>query len=118
MEEKKREQRAHAGGRQRGENRDGVNEALVQHAEHDVDGDQRGEDQQRFVGERILERGGGALEAGLHAGRHVHLFLHLVNGGDGLAQRSVRRQVERDGDRRELSLVVDGERRVDAAETG
>ena len=54
-EEDQREQRAHAGGRQRGENRDRVDEALVQDAQHDVDRDQRGQDEQRFVGQRILE---------------------------------------------------------------
>ena len=51
--ENQRQERAHAGGRQRGENRDRVDEALVQHAQHDVDGDQRSQDQQRFVGQRI-----------------------------------------------------------------
>ena len=48
MEKKKCEQRAYAGGGQRGENRDRVNEALVKHAEHDIDGNQRGEDEQRL----------------------------------------------------------------------
>ena len=41
--------------------------ALVEHAQHDVDRDQRGQDQQRLVGQRILERRGRALEAGLDA---------------------------------------------------
>ena len=81
VEQHERQQRAHAGRGQGGKNRDGVNEAFVQHAEHDVDRDQRGQDQQRLVGQRVLERGGRALEAGLQAGRHVHLLLHLVDGG-------------------------------------
>ena len=38
------QQRAHAGRRQCGEDRDGVDVALVEHAEHDVDGDERGQD--------------------------------------------------------------------------
>ncbi len=118
MEQHERQQRAHAGRRQRGENRDRVNEALVEHAEHDVDRHQRGQNQQRLIGERILERGSGALEAGLQAGRHVHLFLHLVDSGNGVAQRGVWRQIERDGDRRKLSLVIDGKRRVDAIVVG
>ena len=62
---------AHARGRQRGENRDGMNVALVQNSQHDVNRDQRGENQDWFVGERILESCGGALEHALDAGRHV-----------------------------------------------
>ena len=66
-----------------------MNEALVQHAEHDVDRDQRGENQQRFIRERVLEGGGGALEAGLHAGRDVQILGGFVDCGDGVAQRRV-----------------------------
>ena len=53
--EQQREQGAHAGRGQGGENGDRMNVAFVEHAEHDVDGDERGEDQQRLVGERSLE---------------------------------------------------------------
>ena len=42
---------AHAGRWQRSENGDGVHQALVEHAEHDIDGEQRGEDEQRLGGE-------------------------------------------------------------------
>ena len=44
-EQHERQQCADAGGGQRGNDRDGVDVALVEHAEHDVDGDERGEDQ-------------------------------------------------------------------------
>ena len=47
--EQQRQERAHAGRRQRGEDGDRVDVALVEHAQDDVDGDQRGEDQQRLV---------------------------------------------------------------------
>ena len=57
-----REQRAEAGRGQAGENRDRVDVALVQNAQHDVD-HQDGDDQQHpQVAERTLERLGGALE--------------------------------------------------------
>ena len=52
VEQDQREERADAGGRQRREDRDRVDEALVEDAEHDVDGDERGEDQERLVRER------------------------------------------------------------------
>ena len=54
--EQQREDRAHARRGQRGENRDRVNVAFVQHAQHDVDGDERGQDQDRLVGERCFKR--------------------------------------------------------------
>ncbi len=77
VEEHEREQRAHAGRGQRGKNRDGMDEALIEDAENDVDGDQRGKNQQRFVGERILERRRCALEVGLQAGREVEVLGRL-----------------------------------------
>ena len=54
--EQQRQQRADAGRGQRRENRDRMDVAFVQHAEHDVDGDERGENQQRLVGQRCLKR--------------------------------------------------------------
>ena len=54
--DQQRQDRAHAGGGQRGENRDRVDVALVQHAQHDVHRHQRGQDQHRLVGERVLKR--------------------------------------------------------------
>ena len=78
-EDDEREQRANAGRGQRGKNCDGVDEALIEDAEHDVDGDQRGENQQRFVGERVLERRRGALEIGLQAGGKVKVLGNLVD---------------------------------------
>ena len=71
----KRQQRADAGRRQRRENRDRMNVALVEHAEHDVDGEQRGQDQDRLVRERILEGLRGALETAVDARRQPDLRL-------------------------------------------
>jgi hypothetical protein len=50
-----RQDGAHAGRRQRGENRDGMDVALVQHAQHDVHGDDGRQNQDRLVGQRGLE---------------------------------------------------------------
>ena len=47
--DQKREQRADAGRGQRRKNRDGMNIAFVQNAKHDVDGRQRGGDQERLA---------------------------------------------------------------------
>ena len=56
-------------------NRDRMNVAFVQHAENDVDGDERGQNQNRFIRQRIQKRRGGALERGLNAGRHADVLL-------------------------------------------
>ena len=50
-----RQQCADSGRGQCGKNRNGVNVAFVQNSEHDIDGDNRGHDQQRFAGKRILK---------------------------------------------------------------
>ena len=76
--DQQREQRAHAGRGQRGDDGDGVDVALVQHAQHDVDGDQRGQNQQRLVGQRGLEGRGRSLEAGVDAGRHLDALFDAV----------------------------------------
>ena len=50
--DQQRQQRADARRGQRGKDRDRVDVALVEHSQHDVDRDQRGQDQQRLVGQR------------------------------------------------------------------
>ena len=61
--EHQRQQRADAGRRQRRQDRERVDEALVEHAQHDVDGDHRRQDQEQLVRQRGLERQRRALEA-------------------------------------------------------
>ncbi len=109
-EQDQREQRADARRGQRRKNRDRVDEAFVEHAEDDVDGDERGENQERLIRERVGERRSGALETRLQARGHVQVFLDFVDGGDGAAERCVRREIERDGDGGELALMGDRKR--------
>ena len=92
-------------------NRDGVNVALVQHAQHDVDRHQRRQNQDRLRRERVLESGRRPLEAAVDAGRHPHISLRLIDGARCRTQIASRRKVERKRHRRELSLVIDGQRR-------
>ena len=68
-----RQQRAHAGRGKRGKNRDGMDVAFVQNAEHDVDRGQRRGDQQRLAAERILIGLRGAGESGLNGGGQADL---------------------------------------------
>ena len=67
-----------AGRRQRREDGDRMDEALVEHAEHDVDRDDRGEDQEELVAERRLEGERRALEARDDAVRHADVGFRLA----------------------------------------
>ena len=93
--EHQREQRADARGRQRREDRDRMDVALVEHAEHDIDGDQRGDDQKNLVGERRLKRQRRALEAGNDADRQADFRLGLLDRVDRRAERGAGGEIER-----------------------
>src|SRR5215472_2429131 len=104
------QQGADPGRGQGGEDRHRMDEALIEHAKHDVDRDDGGEDQQQLVAERRLEAEGGTLEGGEDGGREADLRfrrLHRVNAG---AERDARGEVEGDGGRGELALMVDLQR--------
>ncbi len=83
--------------------------ALVQHAEDDVDDDERCRDQIRLAGQRRLEGLGVALEASTERRRHVELGLRVFDRLHGLTQGDVRRQIEAQGYGGELPLVIDGQ---------
>src|SRR5271157_6095799 len=82
---------------------------LVQDSEDDVDGDERGKNQQWFVRERTQEGRGGALKGRLNAGRHADVFARLFDGASGITERRIRRKVEGDGNGWKLALMIDGE---------
>ena len=105
-----REQRADAGRRQAGENRDRVDVALVEHAEQDVDRQHRGEQQRALAGQRLLEQLRVAGEVGDDVAGQVDAALERVDVLDRLAERHVGREVERDRHRRLLRLPVDLQR--------
>ena len=74
LRNQQRQERADARRRQRRENRDGMNVALVQHAQHDVHRHQRGQNQDRLVGQDGLESLRGSLEARMDAGRQADIL--------------------------------------------
>ena len=51
VRQQQRQQGAHARGRQRRKNRDGMDVAFVEHAQHDVHRDQRRQNQDRLAGQ-------------------------------------------------------------------
>ena len=105
-----REQRAEAGRRQSRENRDRMDEALVEHAQHQVDDQNRHHQQHSQVAHRGLERLArcpGRLVLTVAGSGVVGEPFHVV---ERLAKRDAGRDVERDGDRGQLARMVDRER--------
>ena len=120
-EELEGEDGAHSRRGQRGENGHGVDVALVEHPEDDVDGDERGQDEKGLGGQRGLEGLGRALEARPDGGGQPDLPLGVLDGGDGVAEGDAGGEVEGQRHRRKLPLVIDGERggaRHEAGEGG
>ena len=81
--------------------------ALVEHPEHDVDGDKRGEDEDGLTRERVFKGCGRALETGAKCGRETEGPLGVLDGLGGLTEGDSGRQVEGNGHGRNLALVVD-----------
>src|ERR1035437_6310129 len=106
LEQNQGQQRAHPRRWQRGKNRDGVDKALIQHAQNQVHRDAGRQDQDQFVGQPRFKRAGRPLEAGFDAGRHAQVVGNLLDMVNRRAQRRSLRQVERKRDHRELALVV------------
>src|SRR5579885_1694179 len=94
FEEHQEEERANAGGRNRGKNRDWVNETFVQDAEDDVNGGKRGDDEHEHGGLRILEGLRGALKAAMNRRWHMNLRLRFLNFFHSIAERQRRSEVE------------------------
>ena len=107
-----RQQRADAGRRQRGQDRDRVDEALVQHAQHDVDGDDRRQDQQQLVATATpgTPRAAPWNAVMKLAGRPMSFsaWLDRVTAAPSDAPGA---GIERDRGRRELAEMVDLQRR-------
>ena len=103
-------ERADAGRRQRRQDGERMDVALVENAEDQVDDDERRQDQQRHGAERLLERLRGALEARVEGRRRTEFDHRLLHGVGRLAERHALGEVEADGDRRELALVADRQR--------
>ena len=104
------EECAHPGGRQGGEDRDGVNVAFIEDAEDDVDHYEGREDEEGLVGEGCPEDLGRPLEAPADAGRQLqpaHRFFHRLHR---LPEGRALLRIEGDGDRRELPLTAHEER--------
>ena len=89
-----RQQRAHARRRQRGQDRQRVDVALVQHAQHDVHAHQRRQNQPQLVRQRAFVGTGRTRHAQRDALRQAFRLRRRLDGPHRRAQRHARRQVE------------------------
>src|SRR5258708_1078612 len=100
---------ADTGGRNRGENRDRVNETFVQNTEHDIDGAQGGDEQNQLIGFGVLKSLSGALESGMNCVGDAELSASDLDVLNGRVERSSGSQIEGQCDGRKKALVVHGE---------
>src|SRR6476646_6711328 len=93
-----------------------MHETFVKNAQHDIDYKQGRENEHRLRGERRLKFLRRALERGLHGVRLADLGSRLLDSADSLAERYARREIERQGNRRKLTLMIDGDRSLHGLE--
>ena len=105
------QQCADAGRRKGRQDGDGMDVALVENAQHDIDGRQRRQHQQELAVERLLEGPRRSLEGPVQGRGHADLAHRVVHVLNGIAQGFAGRQVEGNGAGHEHALVVHGERR-------
>src|SRR6185312_16384095 len=85
--------------------------AFIENAQHDVDRDQRGQNQVRLVLQRILKSFRRALERAADRGGYTDPVHGGLDRGDGGTERAAWRQIERNGVCDEETLMVHRERR-------
>ena len=115
------EQRADAGGGQGGEDGERVDDALVQHAQHDVDRDHGGQDQPGLAGQRLVNSAASPVNLpisvdGMPTSRSAAPMARSAAPSEPPGARS---KLRVDGG--ELILMGDGERRrgrLDAGDRG
>src|SRR5262249_9306736 len=92
-----RKQRADASGRQRGQNRKRVDEALIKNAKNYVDRNNGGENQKRLALERSRELGRSASEVAHDRAWHLYTSTCVVDSLYRRVERHARSDVETDG---------------------
>lgn len=85
-----------------------MDETLIEDSQHDVDSDQRAQNEDRLIGTNRFECRGCSLKAALNAYRYLELFLCLFYSVGGLPQGISGRDIKGDRDDRELALMRNG----------
>ncbi len=106
------EERTDTCGRNRGKNGDGVDVAFVENSENDIDGAERGQQEDQVIRNGFLEGLRGSLKAAVNGGRNVKFALSSFDFADGGAEGNARSDVKRKGDGGIKPLVIYRERCV------
>ena len=83
---------------------------FIKNAQHDINGNQRRQDQVRLRGERRLEYLRCALKTRMNRSGHDHRAHCVLNRYDRLSECDIRRKIKSKGDRGRLALVRNGKR--------
>ena len=86
-----------------------MNEALIQNPENDVDREQSRQDQESLIAADGFVSCCRTLKISCDAARHIETFFRLLYGNNSLTERIAGRDVERNCDDGELSLMTDCE---------
>ena len=70
-----------------------MNKTFVKYAQHDIDGGKRGDDQQEFIRQGLLEKPGGPLQTAADRGRRMERLHRRLDLWDRIAQRRTRRKL-------------------------
>src|SRR5271168_5022522 len=84
-----------------------MNIALIEHAENDVHGHQRRQDQVGLALQGALKGLGGTLEVAVDRRGQTHLYRSPVDGSDGIAECRTGCEIERQRHCRKLTLMLD-----------
>ena len=88
-----------------------MHQALIQNAEHNVDREQRRADEEGLTVQRSLIRRCRPGKKAANRLRHIQPLLHLGNQAGGIAQRHIRRKIERHRYGWKGTGVIDDQRR-------
>src|SRR5271165_6945217 len=84
-----------------------MDQALVEHSEHDVDGEQRRDNQRGFGAQGLAKRLQGARIHAVNRRRHAHALFQVIDLPRRVTQSHAGGQIERNRDRGKLPLMVD-----------
>ena len=118
LRDRKRQKRAETRRGQRGEDRQRVDKVLVKNAQHEIDGDEGGDNQEQRRGLLLLKCERLAGQVHMYRGRYVQVLRDLPDLRQHLADAHILSRVEADRHGRELASVSHGEGNAGEAHRG
>jgi len=104
--------------RQRRQDRDRMDVALIQDAKHDVDSDERGRESNTARWRSTAGMLARCLKVAVDRGRDANPIHRIADGSHGVAEGRARREVKRHRRRHEQAVMVDSKRSAAGPERG